>query len=129
MFVPKDFMILPDDLYRLAVSSSPKMTHVRPVDDVDLYDQNGVLMILANNRGVSLWTLEGVKIAQLTGWAWRIRKNTPLPPKLKLHNDQPEHYVICPTESMPLSTYIGLLETLVVHCEKVFKIKKPGELP
>lgn len=90
------------------------------VDDVDLYELNGIVMVRANNRGVSLYTLKGVEDVGLTGWAWRIRQGTALPPELKLHNDKPEHYMICPISEMPLAKFVGLLQQMVVHCEKYF---------
>ncbi|MGH7676570.1 MAG: hypothetical protein ACREMV_14995 [Gemmatimonadales bacterium] len=120
--VPQDFYVFPDDLYRLASASDPKLTRVRPKRDADLVEQNGVVIVLANNRGISLYTRSGVIQERLTRWAWRIRKGTILPQRLKLHRDRPEHYMICPIVTMPLSEYTGLLEQLVLHCERVFKV-------
>ncbi len=118
--------MFPDDLYRLASGSDPKLTRVRPNRDADLVEQNGVVIVLANNRGISLYTRSGVIQEGLTGWAWRIRKGTILPHRLKLHRDRPEHYMICPVANMPLSEFAGLLEKLVLHCERVFKVVTPA---
>ncbi len=44
-----------DDLFRLGNAGSAKLDHVRPAD-VDTYERNGVLMVITNGRGVSLFT-------------------------------------------------------------------------
>jgi hypothetical protein len=126
MITSQDFLVLPVELYRLAGGSDPKLTRLRPIDDVDLYEVNGITMVRANNRGVSLYTLRGVEEVGLTGWAWRIRKGTALPAELKLHNDKSEHYMICPISPMPMAKLVGLLQQMVVHCEKYFSVKVPG---
>jgi hypothetical protein len=85
-------------------------------------------MVRANNRGISLYTLKGVEEVGLTGWAWHVRSGTALSSGLKLHSDKPEHYMICPMTVMPLATFVGLLQQMVMHCEKYFNVKVPGVL-
>ena len=45
--------MLSEDLYRLGNSTSPKLQNVRG-DDVNTYERNGVVMVRANGKGISL---------------------------------------------------------------------------
>jgi hypothetical protein len=49
---PQYLYLLEEDLYRLGNSTSPKLNNVRP-QDVDTYENNGILMVMANGKGVS----------------------------------------------------------------------------
>lgn len=120
--VLQDFYVFPVDLYRLGGSADPHLARVRPLRDVTVLERNGVAWVVANNRGISLYTEAGVRQAALTGWAWRIRRGTALPTGLKLHHDAADHYLLCPVVDMGLAEYRGLLERLVVRCERVMKV-------
>lgn len=83
----------PETLYRLGNGSSPLLTRVRP-GEVDTIKVNGVTMIVANRKGISLYNKTGLDLAPLSGWVWEIKENTSLPTGLKLIKDnRPEgHY-------------------------------------
>ncbi len=121
--LPREFYIFPEDLYRVGNSSGPRLDRIRP-DEVDSIEINGIRVIFANNRGISLFTDAGIRLGSVSGWAWKIGKTTPIPLGLKLHQDTPEHYMLCPIRQMPLDEYKGLLSRLLVHCKKVFKVEK-----
>ena len=109
-----------DDLFRLGNSGSAKLTHVRP-DDVKTYDRNGVQMVRADGKGISLFDERGI-VRLKGGWLWKIPRGTQLPLGLALHNDHGAHYAICPTHDMTVSAYKSLLETLALRCEKYRKV-------
>ncbi len=44
-----------------------------------------------------------------------------MPVGLKLINDRPGHYAVCPISNMALDEFIGLLSKLALKCQKVFK--------
>jgi hypothetical protein len=44
-----------DDLYRIGSSESSKLDKVRAVD-IDTYDRNGIQLVQANKKGISLFT-------------------------------------------------------------------------
>ena len=114
----------PETLYRLGNGSSPLLTRVRP-GEVDTIDVNGVTMIVANGKGISLYNKVGLDLATLSGWVWEIKPHTAMPLGLKLiKDDKPEgHYSLCPTRNMPASEFVSLLEKVVIHCKKSFKKK------
>jgi hypothetical protein len=116
--------LFPETLYRIGKGTDPTLTAIRP-HEISIIHVNGIAMIVADGRGVSLYNKSGLELAPLTGWAWEIKAFTRVPPGLKLIRDpEPEgHYTLCPVENMTLSTYIGLLEKLVIHCTKAFKKK------
>lgn len=121
----QDFFVFPEDLdlFRVGNSTHPRWNNVR-LDEVETYEVNGVLMVRANNLGVSVYTEDRVKKSGLSGWAWRIKRGAVLPPTLKIWSDEDGHGLICPTVDMPLSKYVSLLEELVVHSVKEFKLEK-----
>ena len=116
--------IVPEDLYRLGNASSPLLTRIRP-GEVDVTELNGIKMIVANGKGISLYNKEGLDMVPLTGWVWEISARTQLPFGLKLvKDDRPEgHYTICPTQNMSVHEFVGLLESIVIYCKKVYKKK------
>lgn len=116
--------LVPEDLYRLGNASSPLMTRIRP-GEIDLIKVNGINMIISNGKGVSLYNKTGLDLVPLKGWVWEISANTKLPFGLKLiKDDRPDgHYTICPIRNMPVNEFVGLLESIVVYCKKVFKKK------
>ena len=78
-------------------------------------------MVISNGKGVSLSTKERLDKTQMSGWVWKICRGTQVPFGLKLLNDRPGHYSICPVSNMPLDEFIGLLSKLALKCQKVFK--------
>lgn len=114
--------LAPETLYRIGNATSPLLTKIRP-GELDIVEMNGVNLIVANGKGISLYNKTGLDLAQLSGWVWEIQASTPLPPGLKLIRDNsPEgHYSLCPTKNMTAHEFIGLLESIVIYCKKVFK--------
>jgi hypothetical protein len=114
--------LAPEDLYRVGNSTSPQMTKVRP-DEITIQTINGIDVIIADDKGISLYNKAGIEKAPLTGWIYEIRANTPFPSGLKLVPDSnlEGHYFVCPMHNMPLKAYVGLLEQMAFHCEKVFR--------
>jgi hypothetical protein len=122
---PKDFYIIPEDVYRLGNSESPRLSHVRS-RDVDVMTMNDVIVVVANGKGISVFDLEGINEAPFTGWVWKLPASTPLPPGLKLVHDKPHHYSIAPTVNMPVAKYKGMLEELALRARRV--LKKQGKV-
>jgi hypothetical protein len=114
--------LAPEVLYRIGSSTSPLLNRVRP-DEIDVLDLNGVKVIVANGRGLSLYNKGGLDRAPLSGWAWEIPANTPLPAGLRLLRDEsPEgHYTLCPANNMSVHEFVATVEQLVIHCRKAFK--------
>ncbi len=112
-------------LYRFGNSSSSRIAKVRPTE-IDTTEINGILIVIANNKGVSLFNKAGLDKIHLTGWVWEIRQNTAFPIGLKLYKDTRSgasegHFMLVPTHNMPLSEYIGLLEKVAIKCAKIFR--------
>lgn len=116
-----------EDLYRVGNSSSAMLTKIRS-GEISLLEMNGVKVVVANGKGVSLYNEQGLKHSALSGWVWELRSGSVLPQGLCLHKDpdpnNPGHYVICPVVNMPLHSYVGLLEKLALHCKKLYHRKK-----
>jgi len=121
MVLNEDFYIFPEDLYRVGNSGGPRLDHLRE-DEVDLYPLNGITMIRANGKGVSLYDTKSLPTLKLSGWAWKIRKGTALPFGLKLWSDENGHGIIAPVNDIPVDEFKGLVSKLVVFCEKVTKL-------
>jgi hypothetical protein len=118
----KEFYMVPEEVFRVGNSTSPRMGAFRPAD-IQTFDQNGVQMIVANNRGVSLYTDQELRKTTLTGWIWKFRADTSLPPGLKMvpDPDKPGHYFVAPLSSMPVDLYKGLLEQFGLKAERVWR--------
>lgn len=126
--ISEEFYIFPEEVYRVGNSSSPKITALR-VGEVDVYEMKGVRMVTANGKGISVFTLEGLKKEGLTGYAWKFSKNTPVELGLKLiDDDKPEHYTLAPVKNMPIDEYKGLLEKMGLKCSKYLRIRKDGSM-
>lgn len=109
------------DLYRLGNSTSSRLPHVRP-SEIQTMEVNGIVTIIANNNGVSVFTQEGLDESPLAGWVWEIKQGTLLPAGLKIvKRGSKGHHMITPTRNMPLTQYVGLLEQVAIHCKKLFK--------
>lgn len=117
----EELFLAPEDLYRLGNVTSPRLDNIRRPKDIDTMEVNGILMVISNGKGVSLFTKERLEATPMSGWVWMIAKGTHVPAGLKLVNDRPGHYSICPTANMPLDEFKGLLAKLALKCSKVFK--------
>ncbi|MCG9620686.1 hypothetical protein L1D56_11910 [Vibrio diabolicus] len=117
---PKGFYILPEELFRIGNKETPKLSHVR-ARDVDTMQLNGITVIIANRKGISVFDKTGINQSNMTGWVWRFPPNTRPPQGLKLVNDKPHHYGIAPITNMPLDKYKGLLEEMALKATRVFK--------
>ena len=122
MSTRENLYLAPETLYRLGNATSPLLTRVRP-GEIDTINMNGVTMIVANGKCVSLYNKTGLDLAPVTGWVWEIKSQTQMPIGLKLIKDnRPEgHYSLCPTKNMSVHEFVALLEKVVIHCKKVFK--------
>lgn len=116
---PKSFYICPEDVFRLGNAGSPRLSNIRP-HDVDLTKVNDIVVVIANNAGVSVFNEQGLAERDMSGWVWQFNVATPIPQGLKLVHDRPGHYSIAPTVNMPLDKYKGLLEELGVKAFRVF---------
>ena len=116
-----DLYLAPEDLFRLGNSTDPRLTHIRRPKDIDTVEINGLLVVIANGKGISLATEEKISKSPVSGWVWKISKGTQMPQGLRLINDRPGHYSICPISNMPLDEFKGLLSKLALKCQKVFK--------
>lgn len=116
---PKSFYICPEDVFRLGNSGSPRLSNIRP-HDVDLTKVNDIVVVIANNAGVSVFNEQGLAERDMSGWVWQFNAATPMPQGLKLVHDRPGHYSIAPTVNMPLDKYKGLLEELGMKAFRVF---------
>ncbi len=115
-----------EDPFRVGTASSPRLDRVREDKDVDVYDQNGMAMVRANGKGISLFTDEEIQRTRFEGWAWKIPRGTSMPAKLSLNNDHPGHFMICPLTDMSVKEYKNLLASLAAVCEKTMKVPLRG---
>lgn len=44
-----------------------------------------------------------------------------MPGGLRLINDRPGHYALCPVQNMPMDEFKGLLSKLALRCERLHK--------
>lgn len=93
---------------------------VRP-REVDITEMNGVKVIIANGRGVSLYMKDELDNTTLTGWVWKFKAHTQISDELKLVNDKPGHYCVAPIQNIPVDLYKGLLEQMGLKVQKVWK--------
>ena len=116
--------LAPEDLYRIGNGGSPLMSKFRP-GELMTFDQNGVEMVIANGRGISLYNKSGLDEAPLTGWVWEITAGSHFPIGLQLiddgNADRPGHYTLAPSYNMSLSRYFSLLEEVALSAQKVYK--------
>jgi hypothetical protein len=50
-----------------------------------------------------------------------VEEGAAMVPGLKLVNDRPGHYSLCPERNMPLDEFKGLLAKLAMKCQRVSK--------
>ena len=117
---PKEFFILPEELFRLGNSNNSNLSNVR-ARDIDTIEINGIVVIVANGKGVSVFDKIGINESPMTGWVWRFAPNTQPPVGLKLVKDKAHHFCITPTHNMPVDKYKGLLEEMAFKATRVFK--------
>jgi len=118
---PKEFFLIPEDVFRVGNTTSPRLSHLRS-GEVVTNNINGIIMIVANRRGVSLYALEELKAVGLTGWVWRFEGGTKIPIELMVVNDHSGHFMLVPKRTMPLDKYKGLLEEVALNGIKAFKL-------
>ena len=125
MLTSEKLYITQEDLYRVGNSESPQLTKIRP-GEVTLKDINGIIMIISDGKGISLYNRKGLDKSELSGWVYEIKSGTALPPDLYLKKDDNKegHYFVCPVKNMPAKHYVGELEKIAVFCEKYFKKQK-----
>jgi len=63
---PKEFFILPEELFRLGNTTSPRLSNVRP-RDIDTIEINGIKVIIANGKGISVFDKTGINESPMTG--------------------------------------------------------------
>lgn len=117
---PIEFFIVPEELFRLGNSNSPRLSNVRE-RDIDTMSINGITVIKANGKGISVFDKQGINESPMSGWVWRFPPNTQPPHGLKMVQDKAHHYCIAPTQNMPLDKYKGLLEEMALRANRVFK--------
>ena len=116
-----EFFIVPEDVFRLGNSESPRMNRIRS-QDVDTVEINGVIAVVANHKGISLLTKDRINaMPEVGSWVWKFSEKTILPDGLKLVKDSKDHYAVAPAQTMPLDLYKGLLEQMGMNAERVFK--------
>lgn len=118
--IKDDLFIVPEDLYHLGTSTESMLTYVRTRDLV-LLELNGVTMVVANGRGISLASKTRLDKSPMTGWVWCLNKHMTIPKGLVLVNDRLGHYCITPIKNMPLRDYIRCLAQLDLKCQKLFR--------
>jgi hypothetical protein len=117
---PKEFYLMPEEIFRLGNSTTPKLSNVRD-RDIDTIQINGITVIKANGKGVSVFDKTGINESPMSGWVWRFSPNTQPPLGLKLVQDNPHHFCIAPVQNMPIDKYKGLLEELALKGHRVYK--------
>lgn len=124
MSTNEQLYITSDDLYRIGNSESPKISTFRP-GELTTFKQNGIEMVIANGRGISLYNKNGLDKAPLTGWVWEIPQGSMLPYGLTLIDDggveRPGHFTLAPSYNMPMSRYVSLLEEVALRAQRIFK--------
>ena len=110
-----------EDLFRIGNASTAKLDNVRE-DDVDTYEVNRVQIVIANGKGISLFSEQGLSRARRGGWLWKIPRGTPMPSGLALHNDHGSHFMICPLRDMPMFQFKGLLCEIAKYCAPLRKV-------
>jgi len=118
--LPRDFYIVPEEIFRLGNSQSAKLSNVRP-RDVSTVNIHGIEVIIANGKGVSVFDKEGINGSPMSGWIWCFSKNTQIPIGLKLVQNKKHHYCIAPINNMPIDKYKGLLEEMAMRSRRVYK--------
>ena len=88
---------------------------------MDTIQINGITVVKANGKGISVFDKAGINESPMSGWVWRFHSNTQPSLGLKLVQDKPHHFYIAPAQNMPIGKYIGLLEELALKGHRVYK--------
>jgi len=118
--LPKEFYIVPEDVFRLGNATGSRLSNVR-LRDVKITKIHGINVVIANGKGVSIFDKEGINLSPMSGWVWHISKNIPLPKGLMLVQDKKHHYCVAPTKNMPVDKYKGLLEEMALRAKRIYK--------
>ena len=118
--LPKEFYIVPEDVFRLGNNNNPRLSNVRP-RDVDIVKINRIDVVVANGKSISVFDRAGINASPMAGWVWRFALNLPLPVGLKMVSDKKHHYCIAPIHNMPVDKYKGLLEEMALCAERIYK--------
>ncbi len=86
-----------------------------------LHEHYGIRLIFPNGRGVRLLTLEELNKLPLAGWVWKLKRFTPIPPRLWMLKDELGQYHLAPRYLFPLSSYKGILIGMGMRAERVWK--------
>ena len=115
----EDAAFLTHDFYRNGNATGPRLDHVRPFHDVAIITTNGIQTIVANGNGISLSTKFDPKRKN----TWKVPFKTSLPHGIKLVKDlrpgHDGHYMLAPAQNMPFVKFVGLLQELAIHCQRV----------
>lgn len=84
--------------------------------DLGTFEKDGITFVLANQLGVSFCDYEYLLKLGMSGWFWKFREGTTLPPGLILRPDpdprKKGHYFLSPSRTMRLSEFRYLIESL-----------------
>jgi hypothetical protein len=108
--------IVPVKLYRAGRSNDPKLGNLRPGKEYEIVNGQEVAV---PGKGLSL----GSK-PSLGGQQWALPHGTTLPEGLQVINDSGNHYLLTPTEEMPLGQFRELLHQTISLWEKDIYWKK-----
>lgn len=118
--LPLEFYLIPEEIFRLGNSNSPRLSNIRP-RDVNITIVNGIEVIIANGKGISVFDKQRINEAPMSGWVWQFSQNTQIPIGLKLVQDKKHHYCIAPIQNMPIDKYKGLLEEMAMYAKRIYK--------
>ena len=96
----------PITLYRQGNATSPRMDNVRANKDVAIFEESGVIWVLASSSdgrspgGISTFANSGIG----KNW-WRLDAGSEIPNELKLINDHDNHWLWQPSQVMTIYTY------------------------
>ncbi len=71
---PLDFYIVPEDIYRLGNVGGPRLSNVR-ARDVDTTEINGVTVVVANGKGISVFDIDGIQALSDDGLGVEVLSN------------------------------------------------------
>lgn len=126
-FSLEEFLMFPEEVLRIGNNTTPRLNAVRPTE-IDTITIQGIKVVIANGKGVSLYRLDKLLQIGLTGYAWRFNQDSLVVHGLKLVNDKPGHYMLAPAVNMPLDKYKGLLEEMGMKCCKYIRVKEGGAI-
>ena len=112
-----DLDALHTDLYRMGNATSPNFSEGRGLRDCRTYEKFGIKFVVADVNGFSDFDKIIAAMRRPGIHVWKIKKNSPLPTGLRLAKDltNPGHYMLVPTNDMPLKKYLGLLEEIAAN--------------